>query len=93
MVGPNGTVVATRARDSLKQESAARIRRYTGDLVKRMMHFGRSRCWLAEGFFAVAGAEEEHEPAQVSAEGAGVVGGVADEGGEALGEGVFLAAG
>ena len=44
-------------------------------------------------FLAVAGAEEEYESVQVSTEGVGVVGGVADEGGEALGEGVFLAAG
>jgi hypothetical protein len=49
--------------------------------------------WLAEEFFAVAGAEEEGEPVQVGAEGIGVVGGVADEGGEAAGEGLFLAAG
>src|SRR5262249_20548462 len=37
--------------------------------------------------------KEEDEPAQVSAEGVGVVGGVADEGGEAIVEGLFLAAG
>jgi hypothetical protein len=50
-------------------------------------------CRLAEEFFAVVAAEEEDEPVQVGAEGAGVVGGVAGEGGEAFGEGVFLAAG
>ena len=37
--------------------------------------------------------EEEDEPVQVGAEGVGVVGGVADKGGEAVGEGRFLAAG
>jgi hypothetical protein len=50
-------------------------------------------CRLAEEFFAVVAAEKEDEPVQVGAEGAGVVGGMADEGGEALGEGLFLAAG
>jgi hypothetical protein len=54
-------------------------------------------CWwswrrLAEEFFAVAGAEEEGEPVQVGAESVGVVGGVADEGGEAAGEDLLLAA-
>jgi hypothetical protein len=48
---------------------------------------------LAEEFFAVGGAEEEGEPVQVGAEGAGVVGGVADEGGEVVGEGLLVAAG
>ena len=53
----------------------------------------RSRRRLAEEFLAVADAEEEDEPVQVGAEGVGVVGGVADEGGEAAGQGLFLAAG
>jgi hypothetical protein len=48
---------------------------------------------LAEEFAAVAVAEEEDEAVQVGAEGFGVVGGVADEGGEAAGEGLFVAAG
>jgi hypothetical protein len=50
-------------------------------------------CRLTEEFFAVVAAGEEDEPVQAGAEGAGVVGGVADEGGEAPGEGLFLAAG
>ena len=62
-----------------------------------MGNAGDRYCWslrrLAEEVFAVAGAEEEDEPAQVGAEGIGVVGGVADVGGEAVGEGLFLAAG
>jgi hypothetical protein len=37
-------------------------------------------------------AEEEGEPVQVGAEGGGVVGGVAGEGGEAAGEDLLLAA-
>src|SRR4029077_6407054 len=49
-----------------------------------------ARC--AEEFFAVGLAEEEGEPVQVGAEGGGVVGGMADEGGEAAGEDLFLAA-
>jgi hypothetical protein len=48
---------------------------------------------VAEQFLAVAGAEEEGEPVQAGAEGAGAVGGVADECGEAVGGGVLLAAG
>jgi hypothetical protein len=43
-------------------------------------------------FFAVAGAEEEDEPAQVGAEGVSGVGRVADVGGEALVEGLVVAA-
>jgi hypothetical protein len=42
---------------------------------------------------SVAGAEEEGEPVQIRAESAGAVGGVADEGGEAAGEGLLVAAG
>jgi hypothetical protein len=52
-----------------------------------------SCCRLAEEFFAVADAEEEGEPVQVGAEGLSVAGGVADERGETVGEGLFLAAG
>jgi hypothetical protein len=48
---------------------------------------------LAEEFFAVAGTEEEDEPVQVGAESVSVVGGVADDGGGGVGEGLFLAAG
>jgi hypothetical protein len=42
---------------------------------------------------AVGFAEEEGEPLQVGAEATGVVGGMADEGGEAVGEDLLLAAG
>ena len=52
-----------------------------------------SWCRLAEEVFAVACPEEEGEPGQVSAERVGVAGGVAGEGGEAVGESLFLAAG
>jgi len=52
-----------------------------------------SWCRLAEEVFALAGSEEECESVQVGAERVGVVGGVADEGGEAVGEGVFAVAG
>jgi len=47
----------------------------------------------AEEFFAVAGAGEKGEPVQVGADSVGGAGGVADEGSEAAGEGLFLAAG
>src|SRR5215469_6978935 len=73
----------------------AQSRRYTGDPVKRARRagVGAHGAGLAGGFFfAVAGAEEEGEPVQVCAQGIGVVGGVADEGGQAFLKGRFLAA-